>query len=71
MSVKGYAIVTENEVLVPTVSPTRVGAIVNWLVVVAGFTVSNDVSDEEVEEAWSRCKGISECAQVRIEIVHS
>jgi len=64
----GWAIVSKGKVLVNTVSPTRVGAIVNWLVVDCNILVTNSASDNRIEAYWKLNKGKAECVEVHIAV---
>jgi hypothetical protein len=63
----GYAIVTSAGVtLVPTVSTTKRAAKVNWLVVYEGVALTNDWSDDKIEDCWKVFKGRHECVPVEV-----
>jgi hypothetical protein len=49
---RGYAVVENGSIDMRTVSPTRRGAVVNWLVVRGGQMITNSMSDGEIEELW-------------------
>jgi hypothetical protein len=49
---RAWAVVQEGEPLPNTVSSTRRGALVNWLVIVAQMRVLNSWSDADIEAAW-------------------
>ena len=51
----GFAVVQGGVIDVRTVSPTRRGALVNWLVVAVGLAVRSDWSDYAIERAWDTC----------------
>ena len=52
--VSGWAIKEggTNKILPNTVSATRRAAIVNWLVTAVQLPVTNDWSDEQIEQVW-------------------
>lgn len=52
MSERGFAVRSNDELLVNTVSNTRRATIVNWLVTERGLLVHVGWSDEEIEMAW-------------------
>jgi hypothetical protein len=60
----GYA-VADPDILVKTVSDTRVAAIVNWLIG-KGHMVPQHVPDHAVERAWERERGTAELVRVII-----
>lgn len=63
MIAHGWAIVANGEINVATVSPTRRGALVNWLVVSARVPVFNDHSDAQIESMWDE-RRFDACARV-------
>lgn len=72
----GWAIkdAATGELLVPTVSPNRRGALVNWLYVVAGVPVSNTMNDGLIETIWqshSARESRARAVMVRIEEIAS
>jgi hypothetical protein len=68
MKVTGFAIVTDGVIDVATVSPTKVGAMVNWLYR-AGVYPHASWSDEQVESAFDRHpKEQTFCRSVSIEV---
>lgn len=48
----GYAVVSFGKIDVATVSPTRRGAVVNWLVTVGRQRIYNHTTDEQIEATW-------------------
>ncbi len=48
----GFAIRNNGEILVHTISPTKIGAIVNWLVVNGGIAIPNDCSDGIINQLF-------------------
>ena len=62
----GWAIFDNGQILVTTVSPTRRGAIINWLVTERAMMVFNEDTDEKIEEAWQSMKLKAECCEVSI-----
>lgn len=65
----GFAVVQGDVIDVRTVSPTRRGALVNWLTVMPGVSVFANWSDHAIEKTWeSRVKHFpgTECRHVTI-----
>lgn len=63
----GYAVTAFGNILVPTVSPTRRAAIVNYLVAAAGVLIDITWTDEAIEEMWKAHKsGEIRCVKVEI-----
>ncbi|MBY0559903.1 hypothetical protein [Hyphomicrobium sp.] len=62
-----YAIVENGEINVRSVSPTRRGAILNFMCTERRFLATNDIEDVEIELCWRELKGKAEVEQVRIE----
>lgn len=54
---QGYAIVEKGGLMVATISPTDIGAMVNWLVVSAGILVTNATTDDQVR-AWFQAEAL-------------
>ena len=48
----GWAVSDRGGICVRSVSPTRRGAIINWLHVVAGLRIWDHDTDEHVESLW-------------------
>lgn len=48
----GWAIIDNGEINVATISPTRRGALVNWLVVRANVFVRHDHTYAQIESMW-------------------
>ena len=68
MKATGFAIVTDGVIDVRTVSPTKVGAMVNWLYRAGVFPYAW-WSDEEIEGAFNlQPKGQTFCRSVSIEV---
>ncbi len=67
----GWAVVNDdNALLVATVSPTRRGAIVNWLATDGGFLVGRIATDADIEQTFEIHKnhhGGARLVEVRIE----
>lgn len=51
---KGFAVVTNGQINVATISEHRRAAIVNWLVVARSLPVRDDCTDKQIEDAWRR-----------------
>ncbi|WP_029581970.1 hypothetical protein [Bradyrhizobium sp. URHD0069] len=69
MSVTGYAILSFGLIEVATVSPTRRGALVNWLVTTARRPIYAWTTDEEIERHWRESCGSRrdhDCIEVAI-----
>jgi hypothetical protein len=49
---RGWAIDERGEIIVKTVSPSRIGAMVNWLVASVGIAVSRGAADDLVEATF-------------------
>jgi|APCry1669192522_1035417.scaffolds.fasta_scaffold04459_3 hypothetical protein len=65
--VLGFAVVSFGKIDVNTVSPTRRGALVNWLVASARIPVYQWTSDEDIEASWRQlCGRDHKCAEVAI-----
>lgn len=63
----GWAVVNgKGEIRVETVSPSRLAAVVNWLVVSGRVMVSADASDRWIEASWDALKGDNTIALVKI-----
>jgi hypothetical protein len=68
MKTTGFAIVTDGVIDVRTVSPTKVGAMVNWLYRL-GMRPLDSWSDEYVETVFNlQPKGQTFCRAVTIEV---
>ena len=61
-----FAIISTGEIDVATVSPTRIGAIVNWLVTKKKIVVMAGVDDQMIYAAWEQFKGTAGCVEVFI-----
>lgn len=67
MSEIGFAVSSFGKIDVSTVSPTRRGAIVNWLVISARRKIYIWTGDEEIERHWRDCSSRDhECIEVAI-----
>ena len=62
----GYAIVENDVINVRSVSPTRRGAIVNFLITDCGLLVLNSAPDNAIELMWLDRRGTAEVVAVRI-----
>jgi hypothetical protein len=68
MKTTGFAIVTDGVIDVRTVSPSKIGAMVNWLYS-EGVRPLDWWSDEQVEEVFNlQPKGQTFCRAVSIEV---
>ncbi len=65
MQAAGWAILSEKGIDVRTVSPTRRGAIVNWLVTTCGVPVQNHWTDEAIELMWQGASEYESLAKVQ------
>lgn len=68
---QGWAVVRKDKLLVRTVSPTRRGALVNWIVVEAPrgrVMVTNTWDDAQIEEHWARNRGDAHAVPVTIRV---
>lgn len=65
-SASGYAVVQGGEILVKTVSPTRLAAIINHLVVSGVYNVRRVDPEELILSFWNKYKGDAECFKVSI-----
>lgn len=65
-----FAIVIDGEIDIRTVSPTAIGAMVNWLVVTCGAIVQHGVSDNAIRDAFQTVAGNTkksvECCPVEV-----
>ena len=52
-----WAIIVDGEIDIRTVSPTDIGAMVNWLVVAFGAVACGRVSDDDVRSAFATMRG--------------
>jgi hypothetical protein len=57
MQVDGWAVIDETGLVILTVSPTRHGAIVNWLLSKQKLLVTRLHSEEEIEAIWLSRRG--------------
>jgi hypothetical protein len=64
----GWAIILDRKINIRSVSPTRVGAIVNWLMTDAHILVPDSLSNSRIEEYWNQNKGKAECVEVNITV---
>ncbi|BCH33258.1 hypothetical protein MesoLjLc_51880 [Mesorhizobium sp. L-8-10] len=65
---KGWAIEERGEILVTTVSPHRIAAIVNWLVVSQGMIVMQGTPDAAIESCFADRAGPAEAEAVEVTI---
>ena len=66
MIANGWATVTDDNINVRTVSPTRRGATIKWLMMVPLVPIYTDYSDARIEHEWLKHKGNAEVMPVRI-----
>ena len=64
----GYAVVGVDKIYMHTVYPTRRGAIVNWLVTTAKMPLSQNASDEYIEQMWATHSVDNKVAVVQVEV---
>lgn len=62
----GWAVIRHCQIDVRTVSPNRRAALINWLVVQKGVAVTNDHTDEDVEQLWNKHKRDAVVSRVTI-----
>ncbi len=62
----GWAICDGGNIIVSTVSPTRLTAIINWLVTERCMMVFNSDPVEKIEASWQSMKLNAECIEVKI-----
>jgi hypothetical protein len=67
---KGYAVISFGVIEIATVSPTRRGALVNWLVTTARRPIYSWTTDAEIERHWRECKG-SDHEAIEVDIAPS
>jgi hypothetical protein len=70
INARGFAVVIRGQIDVRTVSPYIRGAVINWLVVSAGQTISNSMSDDQIFAIWDvhRFEASAAVRPVRIEV---
>lgn len=71
--VLGWAVIQSRQILIRTVTNTRIGAIVNYLGTVHEIQVTGAHSEEEIERAWLRVRGHTladraECVRVTVDV---
>lgn len=64
----GFGIIEGKEIDVRTVSPTDIGAMVNFLLISRGIEINNTTPDHEVENLWEIHKGTSRLRPVHISV---
>lgn len=63
----GFAAAIGDQVATKTVSDSKIGAIVNYLWAIAGYTyLTNDISDETLFNLWRLHKGDYEIVSVQL-----
>jgi hypothetical protein len=67
----GYAVKDETGVLIATVSPTKIGAMVNWLVFVPRVFAMRDWPDSYVLLQFDRLKTRYHAALVKVEVTEA
>lgn len=60
----GFAVRSFGTIDIRTVSPSRRGALVNWLVVTARLMIYDHFSDDTIEHLWRGCRGSHEDNEV-------
>jgi hypothetical protein len=68
MIAHGWAVEERGEISVRTVQDTRIGAMVNWLVVSAGISVMRGDSDETIKNAFDHYAALAEAKLVKVTI---
>lgn len=63
---RGWAVVDGGEIVVESVSPTRSGAIINWLFTARQILVTRTHTDEEIQDNWLAFRGNAEVVPVGI-----
>lgn len=66
-SATGWAVYENDEINVRSISPTRVGAQVNWLCTERQLLIHRGVTETAIEEMWHSNKGAAKIGRVRIE----
>lgn len=67
-TVTGWAVARDGGVFVATVSPHRRAAIVNYLVVVHGISITQGWSDREIENVWESYAPQHSASVIEVEI---
>jgi len=64
----GWAVVDMSGINVRTVSPSRRGALVNWLIAAHRMVLMGNVTDEQVEQLWQAKSGDAMVVEVDITV---
>lgn len=72
MEVSGWAVLENDEIDLRTVSPSRLGAMVNGLILHRRVVVLKDTPEEVIERAWMISRGPkSRCVQVLVKLMEN
>ncbi|MDB5177511.1 MAG: hypothetical protein JWN75_1179 [Candidatus Saccharibacteria bacterium] len=63
---EGWGVIDTDGLSVKTVSPTRLGALVNWLVTEKQMMVTSSDTESFIEWSWDKIRGDAMIVQVRI-----
>lgn len=63
---RGWAVVDRGRIDVRTVQHSRIGAMVNWLVVHVGITVRDGTPDGMIEEMFTTCAAMKKARLVEV-----
>ncbi len=66
LETQAKAIVVEGKIFIASVAPTRLGAIINWLVAECGVPIFQNTSDGEIETIWERLRGSASVVDVTV-----
>ena len=66
MKAKAWAVVDGGEIVVSSVSPKRLTAIMNWLATERACMIWQKDSDEKIEATWQSMKLNVECLEVEV-----
>lgn len=62
----GWGVFVNDDLFMDTVSPTRHGAIANFLLAERGILIMRSDAPEEIENAWQKKKGRAEVHEVTV-----
>ena len=68
MTARGWAVITGDQIHIRTVSPTRRGAIVNFLVTDRSMAIYSQHTDADIEAWWKKYHSRSEVVEVTIAV---
>lgn len=68
MSVHAFAVQDKGGINIRTVSPTRIAAMVNWLLVEARVLILRGSPDAEVERLWEKYRDGAELVPVTVAV---